>query len=125
MDGITLGEIASWVGLIAGIIGGAGVIYKVIASALSKALRRELQPINEKIDAINSKVDLLEAKHDESDMSRVKDFLVEFLARIERGEAVDEEELERFWENYDFYDKHGGNSYVHNKMEKLKSQGKL
>lgn len=125
MDGITIGQIGEGLLWLVGIGGACATIYKFFTFALQKTLAKGLEPTNKKIDELNEKVDSLESKHDESDMSRVKDFLVEFLARVERGEPVDEEELERFWENYDFYNDHGGNSYIHGKMEKLKSQGKL
>lgn len=125
MDGVTVGQIGDILLWFVGIGGACATTYKFLTFALQKALAKGLEPTNKKIDELNRKVDLLEAKHDESDMSRVKDFLVESLARVERGEPIDEEELERFWENYDFYDEHGGNSYIHGKMEKLKAQGKL
>lgn len=125
MEGITVVQIGEFLLWAVGVGGAIATIYKFFTIALQKTFAKGLEPTNRKIDELNKKVDLLESKHDESDMSRVKDFLVEFLARVERGEPVDEEELERFWENYDFYDEHGGNSYIHGKMEKLKAQGKL
>lgn len=125
MEGISLGEIASWLALAAGIVTSATVLLKLGSKMANNAFKKAIEPVSAKIDALDKKIDDLEHKHDESDMSRVKDFLVEFLARIERGEMIDEEELERFWENYDFYDEHGGNSYVHQKLEKLKKLGKL
>lgn len=125
MQELTLGQIGEWLLWIVGIGGAIAASCKFLAYFFQKALKTALEPTNKKIDEINHKVDLLEAKHDQSDMSRVKDFLVDFAARLERNEPVDEEELERFWENYDFYNRHGGNSYIHGKVEKLKAQGKL
>ncbi len=125
MDGITIGQIGEWALWLVSVGGAVVAIYKFSNSTLQKSVSKALEPTNTKIDELNRKVDQLEAKHDENEMSRIKDFLVEFLARIERNEPVDEEELERFWENYDFYKKHGGNSYIHSKMEKLKAEGKL
>ena len=125
MDGITIGQIGELALWVVSVGGAVAAIYKFSTSTLQKSISKTLEPTNQKIDELNRKIDLLETKHDESDMSRVKDFLVEFLARIERNEPIDEEELERFWENYDFYNAHGGNSYIHSKMEKLKAEGKL
>lgn len=125
MDGVTIGQIGEWLLWAVGIGGAIATVCKFLTFAFQRTLNKALEPTNKKIDEINRKVDLLEAKHDGSEMGRIKDFLVEFLARIERGEPVDEEELERFWENYDFYNDHGGNSYIHSKMEKLKARGKL
>ena len=42
MDGLTLGEIGGAVALIAGIIGGVGVIIKLISSVASKAFQNAL-----------------------------------------------------------------------------------
>jgi len=125
MGDITLGQIATWLGFIAGIIASITAIWKIGSEMANNAFAKAISPISHKIDTLNKKIDDLEKKHDESDLSRVKDFLVDFLARIERGEKVDEEELERFWENYDFYHKHGGNSYIHSKLDKLQKSGKL
>lgn len=125
MDGITIGQIGEWALWLVGVGGAVAAICKFFTSTFQKSISKALEPINKKIDELNRKVDLLEAKHDENEMSRIKDFLVEFLARIERGEPVDKEELERFWENYDFYGKHGGNSYIHGKVERLKAENKL
>lgn len=118
MDGITLGEIASWVGLIVGIISGVGVIYKLIDSAFSKALKRELEPMSDKLDK-------LEKRHDLSDREHAKNYIVRFLADVEQGEPIDQDELHCFWDNYELYKSMGGNSYIHDKVEKLKAQGKL
>lgn len=118
MGGITLDEIASWIGLIAGIIGGVGVIYKVVVSALSKALKRVLEPISDKLDK-------LEKKHDLSDREHAKNYIVRFLADVEQGDLIDQDELHCFWDNYELYKSMGGNSYIHDKVEKLKAQGKL
>lgn len=125
MDGVTLGQVAEILAWIAGITGSFTVIFKVVSKAFNNALEGSLKPLNEKVEELGHKIEGLEKKHDNSDMGRAKDFLVGFLARIERGESVDEEELERFWENYDFYDAHGGNSYIHGKLEKMKEKGKL
>lgn len=129
MNGITLGQIAEVLAWFAGIIGSLTAICVIVSKAFNKALKKSfeigLEPVINKIDELESKVSQLEAKHDNSDMDRLKDFLVDFMARLERGEKVDEEEVERFWENYDNYSEHGGNSYIHGKMEKLKKEGKL
>lgn len=53
-------------------------------------------------------------------LDNAKNYIVPFIARIERGEPVSEIELERFHEEYDYYVTHGGNSYVKERVEKLK-----
>lgn len=93
MDGVTIGQVGEWLLWAVGIGGAIATVCKFLTFAFQRTLNKALEPTNKKIDEINRKVDLLEAKHDESEMGRIKDFLVEFLARIERGEPVDEEEL--------------------------------
>ena len=58
-------------------------------------------------------------------LDNAKNYIVPFIARIERGEPVSEIELERFHEEYDYYINHGGNSYIKERVEKLKKDGKL
>lgn len=118
MEGWTLGDIASWLALIAGIITSAGVIYKLVSTAFHKALDSAISPVVEKLDE-------LERKHDLSDREHAKNYIVRFLADVKQGRPIDQDELHCFWDNYEIYKSMGGNSYVHDKVEKLKAQGKL
>lgn len=60
MDGVTIGQIAGWLALIAGIFTSFGVIYKVMSTfaskALDKALERALQPMIEKQSNLEDEV---------------------------------------------------------------------
>lgn len=58
-------------------------------------------------------------------LDNAKNYIVPFIARLEREEAISEIELERFHEEYTFYIDHGGNSYIKERVEKLKKEGKL
>jgi hypothetical protein len=58
-------------------------------------------------------------------MDNAKNYIVPFLARVERGEPVDNIEVERFHEEYKYYRDHDGNSYIKSRVEKLQSAGKL
>lgn len=114
MEGWTLGDIIGWLGMIAGAITSAGIVYKAIAYAFCKANK----PIMDKLEA-------LERKHDLSDREHAKNYIVRFLADVEQGEPIDKDELHCFWDNYTLYQNMGGNSYIHEKVERLKAQGKL
>ena len=61
----------------------------------------------------------------EVDMNACKNFLVRSLGDIEKGVPLDEIEKERLWEQYEHYQKIGGNSYIKRKVEHLQEQGKL
>lgn len=82
-------------------------------------------PLNEKLDSLTK--DMADLKKDVQyvDLQSTKNYLVTTLARIERGEYLSDTEIERLVEQYDHYIRHGGNSYVKAKYEKLKEQGKI
>ena len=125
MENITLGNIADWLKVFAALITGCTVIYKLISVAFKKALDSYTKPIIGKLEAMEQKIDTLERKHDLSAREHAKNFVICFLADVEQGEPIDPDELHCFWDNYDLYKSMGGNSYVHDKVEKLKAQGKL
>lgn len=58
-------------------------------------------------------------------MQACKNYLVSFLSDVEKNHPIDETERERFWEQYQHYTEHGGNSYIKRKVEHLQSEGKL
>lgn len=100
MEHITLGEIGNVFAYIVGLGASVAAIVHFVAKAVNKVF------IPYALDS-------------------AKDYLVLFLARLERGEPVDNIEVERFHERYTFYTEHGGNSYIKDKVEKLKKDGKL
>lgn len=115
---ISLGDIAVALAFVAGAIGSIGVICKAASKWFHKVLKSELDPINEKLNK-------LEKKHDLSDREHAKNYIVRFLADVEQEEEIDQDELRCFWDNYELYKAMGGNSYVHEKVEKLKAKGLL
>lgn len=118
MENWTVGQIIGTITLIAGAITAVGVITKKAGSGITKWLQIQLAPINTKLIELSDKTT-------EADKNRAMDFIVRFLADVEQGATIDEEEKKRFWENYDLYIGLGGNSYIHSKVERLKSEGKL
>lgn len=107
MEQITLEDIYR----VAGFIVAFGGSIAAIITGVKKVVGKLLEPMAKKIDAV--------------DLENCKNYLVTFLASCERGEAHDEIELERFHEQLEHYKKLGGNSYIHAKVEKLKTNGKL
>ena len=100
MQDITLGDIATWAAFIVALGGSVAAIIK----GVQKVVEKLLLPLS---------------------LDNAKNYLVPFLSKVERGEAVDEIELERFHEEYTFYTNHGGNSYVKSRVAKLQKEGKL
>jgi len=118
LENITLGQVSLWLGMVVGLIAGFGTLSKTIKKVIKSTVADQFGELNTKIDSIQN--DLKEEK-----MDNCKNFLVSFLASVERGDAIDETELERFHEEKDKYISLKGNSYIRRKIEKLEEQGKL
>ena len=100
MEQITLGDLARWAAFVVALGGSIAAIIKGVKNAVEKLL----EPLS---------------------LDNAKNYLVPFLSKVERGEPVDEIELERFHEEYTFYTNHGGNSYIKSRVAKLQKEGKL
>lgn len=100
MEQITLGDIATWAAFVVALGGSVAAIIK----GVQKVVEKLLLPLS---------------------LDNAKNYLVPFLSKVERGEPVDEIELERFHEEFQFYVSHGGNSYVKSRVDKLQKAGKL
>lgn len=118
MEQITLGQIAVAVAFFVALITGVSYLLKQIKAAIKSALKDEFKPINDKIDELGKHLDSV-------DMESCKNFLVSVLSDIEKGLDVDEIERERFWEQYQHYQKIGGNSYIKKKVDQLEKEGKI
>lgn len=112
MDNITLADVGTWVGFFAALIGSCTAIYTWIKKSLKTLFNAQTQGINEQIKRV--------------DLENCKNFLVSFLARCDKqGCVIDEIEKARFWEQYEHYLELGGNSYIKNRVEQLRKDGKL
>lgn len=100
MEQITLGDIQSWATFLVGLVGS----IVAIITGVKKVVEKLLVPYG---------------------LDNAKNYIVPFIVKIERGEAIGDIELERFHEEYDYYIKHGGNSYIKSRVEKLQKEGKL
>ena len=100
MEQITLGDIATWAAFIVALGGSVAAIIR----GVKKVVEKLLLPLS---------------------LDNAKNYLVPFLSKVERGEPVDEIELERFHEEFTFYTSHGGNSYIKSRVNKLQKEGKL
>lgn len=118
MEGITIGQIAVAVALLAGLISGGGIIAKAISKGLKKGIRAELEPLEKKVDKLSSRIEAV-------DMQATKNYLVSFLSDLETGAEQSEIETARFWEQWQHYEGIGGNSYIKRKVEQLEHDGKL
>lgn len=118
MEHITANQVMSGVTIFATFIGSAIAIYKYLCNFLGKQIEDSLKPLNDKIDNIAKNMN-------DMDLNRCKDFLSRFISDLEQGQTVSEIELERFHETYAHYQNICSSPYLHDKVEKLKKQGKL
>ena len=118
MQTVTLGEVGMTLTFIVGLLTAIGYLKEKGKNLINCSVKADLKSISDKIDKLDGKIS-------DVDMNSTKNFLVARLSEIESGKKMDEIERERFWEQYEHYQKIGGNSYVHEKVEKFKSSGIL
>ena len=115
MESITIGQAAGALALILAIIAGVQSLKKNMKGWLTAALKEQFDTMDKTQKEILKRLDSV-------DLENCKNFLVTFIAEVGRGEMKDETELQRFWEEYEHYQKLGGNSYIRNKVEELKGR---
>ena len=136
MEGITLGQVALFVAFLVALITGIKYLITNMKSGVTALFRDEFKSLDEKFKSLGERMEKLEKKIgdvetrmgekiDRANIESCKNFIVGRISKVENGEALSEIEAERFWEEYDFYIKHNGNSYIKNKVEQLQKEGKL
>lgn len=115
----TLLDISIVVIFIVGLIKGVKYLKKTIKEFFQGLL-------NDQFEAMNKKLDDMQDTMTSIDTQSCKNFLVRYLADIDRGAFIYESERQRFWEEYDHYIKDlGENSFIKEWVAKLKEEGKL
>lgn len=102
MENVTLGQAFDTIKFIIEFV---GIIITILVGS-KKIINKQLEPINKKIDKI--------------DENQCRNFLVDFLADVDKGIEKDEVQTKRAYEVYEHYteDLHK-NSYIHDKWERL------
>lgn len=119
IERLTVEDISVIVIFLGGLIGGIKYLKKELKDALQDMLKDQFKEVNEKLDGLKSSLTKV-------DTQTCKNFLVRFLADVERGAEVYDDEKTRFWEEYDHYiDDLNENSYVKEWVHKLLDEGKL
>lgn len=133
VESITVGQIASFIGLVVAVGGGiAGIVAWIkkpfqkrddkMREYITATIRAEVNPLK---TVLQNGLDRMDADIKTVDKEATKNYLVSVLSRIEQGGYVDEIELQRFWEQFEHYESMHGNGYIHQKVEKLKQKGLL
>ena len=129
INDITMGSLATDVGVLVALIGGFIFLYAKLKDVITKVLTEMLAPVTESIKALAKRMDGMETTLNERldvvDMESCKNFLVHCIGDVEKGDELSEAQKTRFWEQYDYYIKHGENSYIKNKAEQYKTKGRL
>ncbi len=118
MEQITLGQLEAWSVFILGL----GAAVAGIIAGVKKVLRALFK---EQMETIDKRLDQQEAQIKKIDLENCKNFLVSYLDKIENNGTTGEIETQRFWEEYEHYIQGGGNSYIRQKVDKLKAADKL
>lgn len=114
-----MGDIYNVLGLAAGILSSGAVIARFSIKHLGKIIRKELEPIEKKIDDNTKQIHQV-------DIDNTKNYLQQTISAINEGTKLDMAARERFYENYDHYTNELHlNSWVHKEVERLEKEGKL
>lgn len=118
MEKMTLEWIYDNIVFLVALCGGCYAIYRGVKRGIKKLLEEEFEALNKRIDDIEDQTKSI-------DMETTKNFIVRFLADVEKGAMITEIETERFWEQYEHYLKMDGNSYIKEWVAKLQKKGWL
>ena len=125
MEQITIGQIAVVVAFVAALITGGVKIKDAVKKWLTATLKESFDAQKKETDEIKKTVEDIKAQLATVDLENCKNYLVTYLAEVERGEPKDAIESQRFWEEYQHYCDKGGNSYIKEKVSKLKAKALL
>ena len=117
LENLTLGQVCEWILWIGGFIGGVKYLKKVLTESLEKMIDIKLKPIKTQVDELNKKTN-------KNNLESIKTDLINLMELMDKGTISIEQKI-RAHELYDYYCSHGGNSYVHDKWEVLKKEGKV
>lgn len=117
MENITLGQIAKELAFAVALIGSVVYLKKGTIKGLSKVINSQLEPIKAEIKKLKEETS-------KNNLSSIKTDLINLMELADKKTISTEQKI-RTYELYDYYCQHGGNSYVHDKWEKLQKEGKL
>ena len=125
MEQVTIGQIAVGVAFLAALITGGVKIKDAVKKWLENLLKEKFDAVKLENEKIMSQLSAIKTDLKKVDNENCKNYLVTYLASVERGDEKDEIEKERFWEEFSHYIDQGGNSYIKEKVNKLKNKGMI
>lgn len=122
MEDIKLLEAVAWFGAFLGglvaLIKGIEYLIGKLKNIAQEWLKKGLEPISKKLDSLDEKIDGV-------DLNSTKNFIVARLEEVKRGDTLDDVTKMRLYEQYEHYQKLGGNSYIRDSFEELQKQNKI
>lgn len=119
VQNLTLEQVSAGILFIVALIGGVKYLKKELVNFLNNLLDSKFKTTNDKIDEVASALRTL-------DVQTTRNFLVRYLADVERGQYVYDTEKEQFWKEYDHYiNELKENSFIKKWVERLEDEGKL
>ena len=118
MENITLGQLATIISFVSVFIGTIISLITFSKNFINKILR----PINEKIEHLE-KISM--KSRNDIELELIKMILVNFINDIEHGIEKSSIQKQNAYELYDRYKTLGGNSYIHDRWEKLIKEEKI
>lgn len=116
---LTFEQVSAGLLFIVAFIGGVKYLKKEIKDFFDKLLDSKFKTTNDKIDDLAGALRTL-------DIQTTRNFLVRYLADIERGQFIYDSEKQQFWNEYDHYIKElKENSFISKWVERLEDEGKL
>ena len=118
LEHVTIGDGAAILAFIVSVCSGIAYLKKHRKDWVSSAVQEDMESLRKEILDLRQSVKNV-------DQENCKNFLVQFLAEVERGEPIDEIQKERFYEEYKHYTGGGGNGYIKRKVDSLEVKGYL
>lgn len=118
MQDLTLGAIGGGLVFLIGFIAAWKSLKNAMKENLEELLEDKFDSIDENLDAVNKKLTRV-------GLGSCKNYIVPFLAFVERGGSPSEVERQRFWDAYEAYTENGGNTYIQDRVARLQKKGLL
>lgn len=117
MENITIGQVAIGLAFLVGLIGSIEFLCVRLKKSMTSVISKEIKPLKDDIESLK-----LSHKNDKIDC--IKTDLVNFMSLAE-NETISTEQKINAHELMDEYTRMGGNSYIHDKWDKLIKEDKL
>lgn len=115
MNDWTLGYISEMIVFLGGLVAGLKYLDTTLKKWLAKVINDHNKNLNERLDEIDKRLDRM-------DIESTKNYLVQFISDVKRGEMISETERQRFYEQYEHYREKGGNTYIKTEVESLQEK---